>query len=301
MRTTSELRQRFAELYPTTNDARRIARDAGIDTTRVEFLGTSLLTWANLLQSATDQGKFSRLIETISKEYPDIRETVTNFAEEFKSDTEASAGSSLAYSADKGPSIEPDAGAEPNASAAKPDGLTDAALDSFFKPRSEATSFTTLVRNGTTFWIAAKGASGFLNRNAKVIERGAELGKRFRFILHDPNNFSMLYAISSNSYSNQDPKKLKSMILGAITQLKTISAKCEPGTVEIRLAQAPLYNGYTIVDGEHQNGIIYLEMFGFKTSLDERLTLTVSRISAPKLYKYHFAQFDDIWAASKPA
>jgi hypothetical protein len=304
MTVSLDLRQRLAELYPTSNDARRIAQDAGVDTTRVDFQGGSLATWANILPAADNQQRLPQLLAAITKENPAVRGLTEGLANEGSWDAlRAPISGSIANDGqstrrpDALPDVDTAGGAELIKQFAS---RTKVTLDSFFKLRSEATSFTALVENGVTFWIAAKGVSGFLNRNAKVIERAAGLGKRFRFLLHDPNNLNMLYAISSNSYSNKDGKKLKSMILGAIDQLKKIGATCPPGAVEVKLAQAPLYNGYTIVNGESATGIVYLEMFGYKTSLDERMTLTISRDTAPKLYSYHIGQFTELWKDSKP-
>ena len=64
------LRGALAALYSTTAQARMIARDAGLDVTRIDFGGGADATWFAILAEARAQGRVSRVVDLARADYP---------------------------------------------------------------------------------------------------------------------------------------------------------------------------------------------------------------------------------------
>jgi hypothetical protein len=60
----ASLREILANLFPTSTDARRIATDAGLNPTRIEFEGKPINNWFNILEHARRQpGKVDNIVK----------------------------------------------------------------------------------------------------------------------------------------------------------------------------------------------------------------------------------------------
>lgn len=65
-----KLAEVLAELYSDDESARRIARTAGVDLTRVAFNAKAANTWSSLLNEADSQGKLAEVVRLAMQEYP---------------------------------------------------------------------------------------------------------------------------------------------------------------------------------------------------------------------------------------
>lgn len=66
-----QLQAGLAALYPTVADAQRLAVDAGLALNALEFQGSPINFWHNVLTEAEKQQKTTRLLELARSEYPD--------------------------------------------------------------------------------------------------------------------------------------------------------------------------------------------------------------------------------------
>ena len=57
------LREILANLYPTVDDARRVAADAGLRTVQIEFVNKAITTWFNILEHANARGKVDDVVK----------------------------------------------------------------------------------------------------------------------------------------------------------------------------------------------------------------------------------------------
>ncbi len=168
-------------------------------------------------------------------------------------------------------------------------------LDALLLERDATVPFSELVQAGDEICVSGKGLAGFLNNNGSHIVRAAKSGKKFRFVTHDPDNPHLSYSVSSNHYSAIEPARQEALIRDALESLGQMVEDTPDGSISVRLTSAPMYNGYTIVKSNSGTSKAYVEFFGYKISLGERLTLTLDSRSNAKLFEFHAAQFEAIW------
>ena len=80
------LRHYLAERYYKQDDARLLANNANVDTTRVEFEGSAILFWDNLVREACFQKKIENLMEQVlHDEVPlEIKALIEKFLQEVR-------------------------------------------------------------------------------------------------------------------------------------------------------------------------------------------------------------------------
>lgn len=179
--------------------------------------------------------------------------------------------------------------------------LASMPVAALYTDRSRSEPFERRLEGVQEVWVAGKGLAGFLNNNSTAISTGATRGVKFRFLLHDPNSPEQLYAIARNSRTNEEAKQLRLLLQSTIAQLKVLAANAPDGSILIKLAYAPLYNGYTIFDPGSHTGVAHVEHYSFRISLSERKVLTIRRAIDPELFAFHVARFAEEWKYAKAA
>lgn len=81
------LRGVLADLYPDANDARRLADDAALDASNINFYGSAENVWQAVLGQAVNEEKMSSLLQYVIDEYP-TNSTLLLAAWTYKQDTE---------------------------------------------------------------------------------------------------------------------------------------------------------------------------------------------------------------------
>jgi hypothetical protein len=168
-------------------------------------------------------------------------------------------------------------------------------LGTFILSRQSAKPFDFELPGTSEVWIAGKGLNGFLTANLDSIASAARTGTSFRFIVQDPTSPEQLYAIARNSRTNPDAKAVRQLIETSLQQLARLAEECPADTIFVRLAYAPLYNGYTIYNPNGPKGVCHTETYGFRISGADRRTLVVRSERDPDLFKYHIARFEESW------
>lgn len=78
------LRDALASLYTRDADARRVARDAGLDETHIAFDPAAINTWSALVTEAQNQGRIENVLAVALREYPNnarLRDAVEAYRE----------------------------------------------------------------------------------------------------------------------------------------------------------------------------------------------------------------------------
>jgi V8-like Glu-specific endopeptidase len=65
------LREILANLYPTVDDARRVASDAGLRTVQIEFVNKAITSWFNILEHANARGKVDDVVNRALEDNPE--------------------------------------------------------------------------------------------------------------------------------------------------------------------------------------------------------------------------------------
>ena len=66
----NDLRDMFAELYPTESKARVVVGEAGISDEFINFGGSAIEFWRNILEFAQNNGQVQKVIDVARKRYP---------------------------------------------------------------------------------------------------------------------------------------------------------------------------------------------------------------------------------------
>jgi len=67
----SRLRDALARLYPLWKAAQRVAHDAGLDASRLDFTGNAREFWGSIIEEALKQHRLYDLVQIALKEYPE--------------------------------------------------------------------------------------------------------------------------------------------------------------------------------------------------------------------------------------
>jgi hypothetical protein len=167
-------------------------------------------------------------------------------------------------------------------------------LDATLLPRAYQASFEESLGGATSVWIAAKGLDAFLHSHGKAIVAAQRNGVVFRFLMHDPEDPSLMAAMARMSYSHQNPKDVRKRLRSSADAIRGM-ADVTPGTVELRLTSWPMTYGCTLFDPEAERASAYLEMFGYRLSLNERRGFSVEKASDPSTYSFMLDGFRTQW------
>jgi hypothetical protein len=171
-------------------------------------------------------------------------------------------------------------------------------LDDYFVPRPSHAPFTEQAKGVEEIWMVAKRFDSFLHDNAKSIVEALRKGTTFRFLMHDPANSDLMKSMAQLSYSNRDYAQVQQRLHHAVEEIGKLDAVVE-NAVELRLTQWCIPMGYTFFGPQNIDGTLYVEHFGYKITLNERLGLLVPAERDPALFKYHRAMFLSQWKDAK--
>jgi len=168
-------------------------------------------------------------------------------------------------------------------------------IDMIFRPREELGSFEDCLVDGENIWVASGTLKSFLHHYANQIQKAAKSGKRFRFLIINPDNHTVLSSIAKGTLLEDNLTFLKSEAQESLSILKMIESKAPKGNVEIRLADFAPLNMYRIVDSEKDRGEMVIEHFGYKISTSERRHFIVKKKIDPETYSFYLVQFENMW------
>lgn len=166
-------------------------------------------------------------------------------------------------------------------------------LDRYIYPRPGHDSFV-VPDDVSEVWLVAKGFDSFLHDNIREVERAIAQGSTFRFLMHDPWNDELMMMMALTSYSNRDYRNVAIRLQSAVENIKNLAERRNEA-VELRLVSWPILMGCTLFGPNDRLGFSYVELFGYKISLNERNAMTVHRSRDPKFFGYLREHFLTQW------
>lgn len=172
--------------------------------------------------------------------------------------------------------------------------------DKLFLPRDELPSFESHCQKGEDIWVAGRSLRGLLNNHGKDIQAAAKSGKRFRFLIVDPDKPTVMDAMAAGSYTHPTGAAARQMGREALDHLKRLIENTPADAVEVRLTDHIPTCVYFIIDGEKPRGELYIEMYGYKISPSQRFHVHLTRSADHRTFASYFNQLNSMWQNAKP-
>lgn len=170
---------------------------------------------------------------------------------------------------------------------------------SIFERRVSKPPFDTLVQDHDTIWLSGTSLVNILSHYGNQIQQYANNGKRFKFLINDPENATLLKIFSKSSPSDETIPELKIRGHRSLSIIKSLQKVTPKGSIEAKVADYLFAQSYFILDGDKPNGVIHIEMYGYKIATGDKLTLTLKCKDNNSSYVHHVEQFKKMWNDAK--
>lgn len=171
--------------------------------------------------------------------------------------------------------------------------------DELFKARKQLPSFDFLLEQGEIFWIGGKNLVGLLNNYGRQIQKAANEGKKFRFLIHNPNKSALIEIQSASSYTHSSVKTLEQKLQEAIFIFGDLLNNTPKDSIEIRLTDSLLTNAYLIIDSKKAYGHMIVEFYNYQISSGEQNSLYLKKQSEDRIFNYYLRRFESRWKKSE--
>jgi hypothetical protein len=145
--------------------------------------------------------------------------------------------------------------------------------------------------------ILAVSPNVFLDVNSESLRNLVVRGGMLKCIFVDPNceNFEMA-AYRMFGIESDNPKVLRGEINNCIERIREI-ARNAPNTenVQLKLISCLPCSIVTIINGDNQDGIIYVTDIGFQQPCQRRPSFELRRKVDTKWFSYYSEQFEKLW------
>lgn len=168
-----------------------------------------------------------------------------------------------------------------------------------FKRRVDLPSFDVLVQDYDTIWLSGTSLFNVLTYYKDIIQQFANNGKHFRFLINNPDNMILLKMFHKSSPSEETITLLKERGNQAINIIRDLQKNTPKGNIEVRVADYLFTQSYVILNGDKPNGIIHIEIYGYKITHGEKLNLRLRNINNNSNYAHHLKQFKKMWDDSQ--
>jgi hypothetical protein len=174
-------------------------------------------------------------------------------------------------------------------------------VDDLFRTRDELRSFTSWLLEGKELWVLGKDLSELMSRfGAQIQQEAIGKKKRFRFLVMDPSDQSLIKVAAAGSYLNPDVQTQEAIIRQTLDILKRITEGVPQNAIEVRLLSCYPTNSYVILDYNKEHGQIVVEPFGNKITSAERQHMVLRRTVDTQTFAFHLKQFETMWKDAKP-
>ena len=167
-------------------------------------------------------------------------------------------------------------------------------IDSLFLPRGKMGSFEPRISAGNDIWVASRTLQTFMKEYEDFIQNAARQGKKFKFLLVNPENYQALNAIV-NTRTGGEYSHVSSAITEALDIMKRIRDNVPSGSIEIKIANFVPLNLFRIVDPNKETGEIIIEYYGYKISTARRKHFVVNKKRDPETFSFYLDQFEQMW------
>jgi len=173
--------------------------------------------------------------------------------------------------------------------------------DSLFYSRSDIPCFEPRLEHGEDIWVSGITLRGLRIEYWDHFRDAVDQGKRFRFLLVDPDNTSALNILTANNPTFHQADVAKKILQETVEcfQLLARESRSRRGAVEVRLLSSVPFCSMIIVDGDKPNGYMTVEMYGYQVAAGKRLGFKLTCTKDPQTFNFYLSQFHKMWDAAR--
>jgi hypothetical protein len=172
---------------------------------------------------------------------------------------------------------------------------TKISADDVFRSRAELPNFVSLLEVYEEIWVSGVSLFGLVESFGKKIEEATQKGKKFRFLMVDPENSEHWKIGAISSYTFPSPSDMQQLSRNSLKRFNSIAEHSPKGSIEIKVADYFTPVTYVIADGNKPHGQISVEFYGFRISSSERYHLLLKQKNDDRLFTFHLGQFEKMW------
>jgi hypothetical protein len=151
------------------------------------------------------------------------------------------------------------------------------------------------IINAKELWLIGFHLARTITNYAQVLDEKLSRKERIKVLLIDPNSEAVQYIHASIRYA-MTLDQFKGKILTSLTILAELGKKY-PGRLEVRLIDFPLTFGTYSMNIKSPNGIMYIELYKYKTKGCE-IRFVLHQKDA-RCYESYSGQVEELWQAGK--
>ena len=167
-----------------------------------------------------------------------------------------------------------------------------------FRESDTDPSFVSMLQGCKELWVVGKDCHGLLTTYFDQIQQAIAEKKRFRFLIVDHSNKSLLNTMAASSITRPESKQRKQTAQEALKILRRLLDSASKGVVKVKLANFLPTCTCTIFDGNSPSGRMTIENYGYKISSGRRLRMYITRKKAPQTFAFYIQQFNKMWDAA---
>jgi hypothetical protein len=169
--------------------------------------------------------------------------------------------------------------------------------DSLFRPQEEIPAFKSLLARHEEIWMSAKDLHTFISTYRATIQDAATQGKRFRFLIVNPKDATLMNALAASSYLYPNsPTRESQQVIDWFREM----IREARGNIVVGLANCIPLSALLIADGTQPHGQMIITMYGYRIPRNKRLHIHLTRATDNQTFEYYREQFVQMWRDAKP-
>lgn len=171
-------------------------------------------------------------------------------------------------------------------------------VDSMLLSREKMGSFEEQLIEGDNIWIASRTLHAFMKSYVVSIQKAAQKGKKFRFLIVNPENLHALESIAVTRVES-NVSFLSSSMAETLSLILLIQKKAPKNSVQIKVVDFIPLNMIRVVDPHKETGEMIIEHYGYKVSTGQRRHFIVNKKRDPETFSFYLDQFEQMWNDGK--
>jgi len=156
----------------------------------------------------------------------------------------------------------------------------------------EMPKLESLLAHHEEIWMSAKDLHTFISTYYAAIQEAAMLGTRFRFLIVNPKDTTLMNTLAASSWLYSDSPTRESEQV--IEWFRKMVAEAK-GDIVVGLANCILSNALLIADGKKAHGQMIVTMYGYKIPRNRRLHIHLTRAADNQTFEFYLEQFEHMW------
>jgi hypothetical protein len=173
-------------------------------------------------------------------------------------------------------------------------------VDDMLRPRAEMAKFEENLQQGEEIWLTGRSLFTLISSYGRQIQQAANNGKRFRFLIVNPSNESLVNAMTTTSFSHPSTDTMFQNVRDGLASIERLIATVPPNAIQVRLIDSYPAVALQIIDGMKSAGSMIVELYGYKLSPGERLHMRLHKETDNGTFMHYLNQFTLMWEDSRP-